>query len=114
MILRDLDRCPPRSRAYAPQILHHPDGHADPLDAMDRDLKPGLCAAVTDFKLNAVDVELGIGHGFTPGSDGLIFKAIIGYAFPVPGKSDEGGSSQSTPLAMGTSTRSPQNAWSMK
>ncbi len=32
MIVRDLDRCPPRSRAYAPQILHHPDRHADPLD----------------------------------------------------------------------------------
>jgi hypothetical protein len=34
-----------------------------------------------------VDVQLGVGYGFTPGSDRLIFKAIIGYAFPVPGKS---------------------------
>ncbi len=70
--------------------------------------------AVTDFKVNTVDVELGIGHGFTPGSDGLMLKAIIGYAFPVPGKSDDAGTSQATPLAMGTSTRSSQNVWSMK
>ncbi len=28
--------------------------------------------AVTDFKVNTDDVELGIGHGFTPGSDGLV------------------------------------------
>ena len=65
--------------------------------------------AVTDFKVKTVDVELGIGHGFTPGSDGLIFKAIIGYAFPVPGKSDDGGSSPNT-LAMGPSARSTQGA----
>ncbi len=69
---------------------------------------------VTDFKVDTVDVELGVGHGFTPGSDGLMLKAIIGYAFPVPGKSDDAGTSQATPLAMGTSTRSSQNAWSMK
>ncbi|MFY9895487.1 MAG: hypothetical protein WAK63_15305 [Xanthobacteraceae bacterium] len=70
--------------------------------------------AVTDFKVNTVDVELGIGHGFTPGSDGLVIKAIIGYAFPVPGKSDDAGSTPSTPLAMGTSARASQNTWSMK
>ena len=70
--------------------------------------------AVTNFKVNTVDVELGIGHGFTPGSDGLMLKAIIGYAFPVPGKSDDAGTSQATPLAMGTSARLSQNAWSMK
>ena len=66
--------------------------------------------AVTDFKVHAVDVQLGVGYGFTPGSDGLVLKAIIGYAFPVPGKSDNAGSSPNTPLAMGTSTRSSQNA----
>jgi hypothetical protein len=43
--------------------------------------------AVTDFKLGKVDVELGIGYGLTPESDRLVTKAIIGYAFPVPGKS---------------------------
>jgi hypothetical protein len=65
--------------------------------------------AVTDFKVKEVDVELGVGYGFTPGSDRLIFKAIIGYAFPVPGKKndDDGGSSQNTPLAMGTPRPSP-------
>jgi len=45
--------------------------------------------AVTDFKLGKVDVELGIGYGLTPESDRLVTKAIIGYAFPVPGKSNE-------------------------
>ena len=68
--------------------------------------------AVTDFKVNAVDVELGVGYGFTPGSDGLVIKAIFGYAFPVAGKSDDGGGSP--PLAMGASARPSQNAWSMK
>jgi hypothetical protein len=70
--------------------------------------------AVTDFKVRAVDVELGVGYGFTPGSDGLVVKAIIGYAFPVPGKSDEGGSSPNTPLAMGTSPRPSQTALIVK
>ena len=60
--------------------------------------------AVTDFKLDKVDVELGIGHGFTPGSDGLVVKAIIGYSFPVPGKSDDAASPPGTSLAMGTSS----------
>ena len=58
--------------------------------------------AVTDFKLNTLDVELGAGYGLTPGSDRLVFKAIIGYAFPVPGRSDSNGSSPNVPLAMGT------------
>jgi hypothetical protein len=70
--------------------------------------------AVTDFKVNTVDVELGVGYGFTPGSDGLVIKTIIGYAFPVPGKSDDGGNSPNTPLAMGTSARPSPNALIMK
>ena len=45
--------------------------------------------AVTDFKLGKVDVELGIGYGLTPESDRLVTKAIIGYAFPVPGKATQ-------------------------
>lgn len=44
--------------------------------------------AVTDFKLDKFDIELGVGYGLTPGSDRLIAKAIIGYAFPVPGKKE--------------------------
>jgi hypothetical protein len=64
--------------------------------------------AVTDFKIQTIDVELGLGYGFTPGSDGLIAKVIIGYAFPVPGKSDDSDNASTTPLAMGTSQRMPQ------
>jgi hypothetical protein len=70
--------------------------------------------AVTDFKVNVVDVELGVGYGFTSGSDRLIAKAIIGYAFPVPGKSSEDGNAQNTPLAMGTLPRSSQGAFIVK
>jgi len=70
--------------------------------------------AVTDFKVNTVDLELGVGYGLTPGSDGLVIKAFIAYAFPVPGKSDNAGSSPSTPLAMGTSPRPSQNALIVK
>jgi hypothetical protein len=43
---------------------------------------------VTDFKLGKVDVELGVGYGLTPESDRLVTKAIIGYGFPVQGKSN--------------------------
>ena len=38
--------------------------------------------AVTDFKLDKWDVELGAGYGFTTGSDRFVIKAILGYAFP--------------------------------
>jgi hypothetical protein len=62
--------------------------------------------AVTDFKVNDVDVELGAGYGFTPGSDRLIFKAIIGYAFPVPGNNNDAGASSMT---IGTQPRPASN-----
>jgi hypothetical protein len=45
--------------------------------------------AVTDFKVGDVDVELGIGYGLTRESDRWVTKAIIGYAFPVPGQSGD-------------------------
>jgi len=45
--------------------------------------------AVTDFKVGEIDVDLGIGRGLTPGSDRLVIKAILGYAFPVPGKAND-------------------------
>ena len=51
--------------------------------------------AVTDFKLGKFDIDLGMGYGLTPGSDRLIAKAIIGYAFPVPRK--EGDASDPAP-----------------
>jgi hypothetical protein len=69
--------------------------------------------AVTDFKAGVVDVELGVGYGFTPGSDRVVAKAIIGYAFPVPGKGSDGNTT-SKPLGLGTVARSTQNAWSAK
>jgi hypothetical protein len=68
--------------------------------------------AVTDFKVGVVDVELGVGYGFTGGSDRLVAKAIIGYAFPVLSKSD--GNTPSMPLRMGTAARSTQDVWSAK
>ena len=68
--------------------------------------------AVTDFKAGVVDVELGVGYGFTGGSDRLVAKAIIGYAFPVPGKGGDGNTAPK--LGMGTAARSTQDAWSTK
>ena len=68
--------------------------------------------AVTDFKAGVVDVELGVGYGFTGGSDRLVAKAIIGYAFPVPGKGSDGNTAPK--LSMGTAARSTQEAWSTK
>jgi hypothetical protein len=68
--------------------------------------------AVTDFKAGVVDVELGVGYGFTGGSDRLVAKAIIGYAFPVPGKGSDGNTAPK--LSMGTAARSTQDAWSTK
>jgi hypothetical protein len=65
--------------------------------------------AVTDFKVKDVDVELGAGYGFTPGSDRLIFKAILGYAFPGPNRDDSGGSNSS--MTMGTQPRTTQNSF---
>jgi hypothetical protein len=53
-------------------------GHFLPLQQQLHDL-----FAVTDFKVGDFDVDFGIGHGFTSASDRLIFKMIIGYAFPV-------------------------------
>jgi len=68
--------------------------------------------AVTDFKVSVVDVELGVGYGFTPGSDRAVAKAIIGYAFPVPGKGSDGNTAPK--FSMGTAARSTQDAWSTK
>lgn len=64
--------------------------------------------AVTDFKVSAIDVELGAGYGFTPGSDRFVLKAILGYAFPVPGKSGDN-ETPATPMRMGTSAHAMAN-----
>ena len=68
--------------------------------------------AVTDFKAGVVDVELGVGYGFTGGSDRVVAKAIIGYAFPVPGKGSDGNAAPK--LSMGTAARPTQDPWSTK
>lgn len=47
--------------------------------------------AVTDFKVNEVGVNFGIGYGLTPASDRWVVKAIIGYALPVEGGGRTGG-----------------------
>ena len=48
-----------------------------------------LLFAVTDFKLGAFDIDFGLGFGLTSGSDQMIAKTIISYAFPAPSaKSD--------------------------
>ena len=70
--------------------------------------------AVTDFKVKDVDVQLGAGYGFTPGSDRLIFKAIIGYAFPVPGQNKDTSGASNASMTMGTQPRPTQNPFLMK
>jgi hypothetical protein len=57
--------------------------------------------AVTDFKLGELDFDLGIGYGLTPGSERLVSKAIISYAFPVPGKDKDAKDSMAKAAAMG-------------
>jgi hypothetical protein len=57
--------------------------------------------AVTDFKAGVFDVELGAGYGLTSGSDRFVTKAIIGYAFPVPGsQSSSSDGALKVPMAM--------------
>jgi hypothetical protein len=64
---------------------------------------------VTDFKLGAFDIELGLGYGLTSGSDRLVAKAIIGYDFPVPGgTSQSSGGSLKQPLTMKAPPRQGQ------
>ncbi len=52
-------------------------GHFLPLQQ-----RPYNLFAVTYFKVGDFDIDFGVGHGFTSGSDRLIFKAIVGYSFP--------------------------------
>jgi len=63
-------------------IEYHADfeqiGHFLPLQR-----RPHNLIAVTDFKVGDFDIDFGVGHGFTSGSDRLIFKAILGYSFPL-------------------------------
>ncbi len=62
--------------------------------------------AVTDFKLGQFDIELGAGYGLTPGFDRFVTKAIIGYAFPVPGgTSKSNDNALKVPLTMKSPSR---------
>jgi hypothetical protein len=70
-------------------------GHFSPLSEQSHQL-----FAVTDFKVDKFDVELGLGYGLTPGSDRLVAKAIIGYAFPVPGQKKDGSEGGSASMSM--------------
>jgi hypothetical protein len=69
--------------------------------------------AVTDFKLGKLDVNLGIGYGLTPGSDRLVTKMIVGYAFPVPGKQEDASDKAAkTPLtARGAARQASSNVF---
>jgi len=80
------------------------------LDGVARE--PHGVAALEHFKAGVVDVELGVGYGFTGGSDRLVAKAILGYAFPVPGKGSDGNTAPK--LGMGTAARSTQDAWNTR
>ena len=44
---------------------------------------------VVDFKVGKIDVDFGVAYGFTHGSDRLIAKIVLGYAFPVPGANEK-------------------------
>jgi hypothetical protein len=70
---------------------------------------------VLDFKIEKFDIELGVGYGLTAGSDRLVAKAIIGYAFPVPGQSDRSDKAAST-MAMANpfARRSPGDALALR
>ena len=59
-----------------------------------------LLFAVTDFKLGAFDVDFGLGFGLTAGSDKMIAKTIISYAFPAPDANSDTDSSQGGALMM--------------
>jgi len=55
---------------------------------------------VVDFKVGVINVDFGVGYGLTPGSDRLVAKTILEYAFPVPGQSSSNDDSMKTPPAM--------------
>jgi len=60
---------------------------------------------VVDLKVGEIDVDFGVGYGLTPGSDRLVAKTILSYAFPVPGKSQSSEPSMQAPPTMRSSLR---------
>jgi hypothetical protein len=66
---------------------------------------------VVDFKVGEIEVDFGVGYGFTPGSDRLVAKTILTYALPVPGKSgDSSAKSMKPPPKMRASLRPTSTA----
>jgi len=70
--------------------------------------------AVTDFKLDKFDIELGVGYGLTSGSDRWVAKAIIGYAFPAPGNDKSDHMARLTPAMRRTSAEAPLPGMDLK
>jgi hypothetical protein len=62
---------------------------------------------VVDFKIAEFDVQLGAGYGLTSGSDRFVTKAILGYAFPVPGQK----ANASSPTTMTMARARPRSEW---
>jgi hypothetical protein len=62
----------------------------------------------TDFKVGVIDVDFGVGYGFTSGSDRLVAKTILTYDLPVPGKS--GDEKADKPVKAPPTMRSSQRA----
>jgi hypothetical protein len=60
---------------------------------------------VVDFKVWEVDVDFGVGYGLTPGSDRLVAKTILTYAFPAPGKSQSSEPAMQAPPTMRSALR---------
>jgi hypothetical protein len=68
------------SKAWAVAVEHYQDygriGHFEPADRQDQTV-----FGVVDYSGEPVDVEFGIGHGFTAASDKLILKLILTRSF---------------------------------
>jgi hypothetical protein len=64
--------------------------------------------AVADFKHGVFDVDFGVGYGCTPASDRWVAKAIIGYAFPVPGEGDRAAAVPVNPMAHPSARAMPE------
>ncbi len=60
---------------------------------------------VVDFKVGEIDVDFGVGYGLTPGSDRLVAKTILTYAFSAPGKSQSSEPAMQAPPTMRSSLR---------
>jgi len=68
------------SPAWAVALEHYADfGEVRHFDGLDN--QQHTLFAVVDYASEALDVEAGIGHGFTQASDDLVLKLIVGHPF---------------------------------